>query len=266
MKPAVLFLAVAASAPGEAAAEPPAAAPAAPSSEIIVTAPEAQEELTVPLGSRIARAQEDTGYRQVASDTSLSGLTPGSGMDPFAGPTRQVEIPECRSSDPALSEGAACALAAASAQMDRAEWEKARTILYRLTDDPAATTGERYVAARFFYRIAVAEGDDRARAEALEQMLATGAMADDAALAARKTLVALALRDKDDAAAIRHLEALLRAHPQDGRSEANLAALYARAGSHDKALPHMEKAVALAERSGRTPPKSWTDYLGAHPR
>src|SRR5215217_4668963 len=95
--------------PAHAQGAAPPAAPPSPTDEItVVGARPERAETSIPLGSRIAREPLPT-FNAVAS-TNVAGLTPGSGMDPFAGGTRFVSETICRSDNPRLSADAACRL------------------------------------------------------------------------------------------------------------------------------------------------------------
>ena len=59
------------------------------------------------------------------------------------------------------------------------------------------------------------------------------------------------------------LVALLAEVPDDAQSLANLAALHAGRGEHDRALPLMASAVRALRARGQVPPPSWTAYLAA---
>lgn len=229
-----------------------------PPSTVTVTGTRERREAT--LGSRIGRARKDFGNGQIATATGVAGLTPRSGMDPFAGPTKAIEVKECRGDKP-LTREALCALADAQNLIVKGDLDQARAVLFRIEDSPASGPPERLAAAQFIYRIAELKGDSALREEALEQMLDSAAMSGTDRLAALRTLVSLALKRQDQSAAIARLRRLLAEAPGDARSLANLAALHAGRGEHQHARPLMHAAVAASRASGETPPVGWTDYL-----
>lgn len=222
----------------------------------------------VPLGSRIERKTGPRLFRTVATESGLGGLISGPGNDfnatgAAAPRMREILVKECKSNNGEVTEETACRLIKVSDAMEAGDHDAARAELQALREIRTLPDPDRYYVAVYAYRVAQQFGDAPGREAALEAMLATGAMPPEQRPSARRSLVALALDRGDDPAAIGHLESLLALHPEDSRSQANLAALYARAGSHDKALPHMLKAVALVEQAGGAVPKSWADYVAA---
>lgn len=241
----------------------PVAAPPPPD-EIVVTGNRNPKPVRAPLGSRIGRAVEadPRGFlSQIASDTGPAGLTPGSGMDPFAGATRKRLVKSCRSDDPRLTPMALCGLVAIRRLVIAGDRVAAAAAVRRFDERPNVTAVDRLAAWRLDYQSAEQAGDAPARRNALEAMLRTGAMPVQDQLAARRTLVAGALRRGDDRAAIAELEQVARLAPSDVRSRANLAALYARGGMHDRARVYMAEAVALAAAEGQEVPEAWQSYL-----
>lgn len=247
-------------------AQSAAASPPPPPADIIVTGTRVRVPDKSPLGSRIGRANETDprGFvPQIRSDTGVAGLGPTSGMDPFAGGTRKITTRSCKSSEARLSLAALCDLAAIQKKMAQGDRAGATGAIYRLVERPDVTAVDRFFAHRFQYQIAETAGDAQGRRDAIGAMLETGAMAPPDALAARRTLVAMALARGDDHAAIAELEQVTRIAPDDARSHANLAALYARAGLHEDARRHMSDAVKLSAAAGQAVPQAWRDYLVA---
>lgn len=236
-----------------------------PQDEIVVTGTRQNKDAEqAPLGSRITRAKEPDprGFvSQIASDTGPAGMVPGSGMDPFAGGTRNVTVKTCKASDTRLSLAARCDLAAIQRKMKAGDQAGALAAIHRLSERADVTALDRFFARRFQYQIAEGANDQAGRREAIEAMLETGVMARADQRAARRTLVAMALRRGDDKAAIAELERLVLAVPDDSASQANLAALYARYGRHDDARAHMALAVAAVRARAGDVPQGWTDYL-----
>lgn len=216
------------------------------------------------MGSRIRRPREESGNRQIAS-TNVAGLTPGSGMDPFAGPTKRITVKECRADWP-FSKATLCSLAEADNAIANGDHARARGLLFRIEEAPALSPAERLAAAQLAYRIAEIEEDALAREDALERMIASGAMSTSERLAGLRSLIALALKRGNEAAATSWLERLLADAPDDAQSLANLAALHARRGDHGRARSLMASAVETKRAKGESAPLSWTNYLATAPR
>lgn len=245
-------------------AQSAAATPPPPPADIIVTGTRARVPDKAPLGSRIARPAEadPRGFvSQIASDTGVAGLDPGSGMDPFAGGTRRITVKSCRSSDKALSPAAMCALAAISRRLEGGDLAGARAAVGRFVERADIGPADRYAAWQFAYRAAAEAADERGRADALTAMLASEAMPTKDALAARRMLATLALRRGDEVAALAQYGEVARLVRGDTRSRANLAALHARSGRHGEARVWMAEAVRLAVEAGQAVPREWHEYL-----
>jgi hypothetical protein len=212
-------------------------------------------------GSRIAR-EPTLQFRTVAS-TNVAGLTPESGMDPFAGGTRIVVESLCRSDNPRLSEGAACRLVPIQRLIATGAHDEALSALDRFAASETATAEEKYVAAALQYRIAEARGESADREEALRAMLATAAMPAASRPAALRTLVSLALRRGDSVAAGALLAELLSIAPEDTRSLVNLAAIRAEAGERGEAATLVGRAIEIARRRGEPVPAEWLSFAAA---
>lgn len=216
------------------------------------------------LGSRLPRVIEPDprGFvPQVASDTGVAGLTPDSGMDPFAGGTRKVTVKTCKSSDSRMTKVALCALALAQKAIGEGDFGSARGAIDRVLTNPNSGDADKFFAHRFAFEIATLESDSKDQSDALAGMLASGLLSPEDRILARKTIASLAIARGDDAAAISELERLLAEAPNDAKAQANLGVLYARGNRHDQARPRIETAVRLTAAAGQPVPQSWSDYL-----
>lgn len=262
------------------AATPPQSA-VSPDVELVVTGqrPDPREDIAeepyettprVMLGSRIPRKPGGRRvFNTVATESGLAGLMPGVGTNfdatGGAAPTfRKRHVKSCKVKGEPVDEVTACALLDARKKMNAGDFAAATAILTPLL---ASTRGpESHHAAHLAYQLAERSGDEAGRERALERLLRSGRIADPDQAAARKTLVAMALRRGDEASAIARLGELVADSPDDARSQANLAALYAKRGLHDQARVHMAAAVSAAERSGVTPQPAWITYLRSEPQ
>lgn len=256
----LLLIGLAAVAAQAAPANKPAAEAAPP--DIVVTGTRAPTR--APVGSRIDRAVEvdPRGFvSQVRTESHVMGMTPTSGMDPFAGATRRVEVKACKSSEPRLSKAALCDLAAIQRRIAAAEPDAAFAAIERFLERGDATPVDRFVARRYQYELAAGLGDTERREEALRGMTDTGELGGNDLSAARRSLAAMALARGDEATAIKELERVTGMEPTDGRSHANLAALYSRSGRMPEARSRMALAVASVRAQGQAVPQGWLDFL-----
>lgn len=233
-----------------------------PEPEITVTGKQA-EERTVS-GSRVPRKVEPDprGFvSQIASDTGVAGLVPQSGMDPFAGGTRKITAKNCKSSDSRMTIVALCDLALAQKGILEGDIGSARAAIDRVLSHSKSGAADRFFAHRFSFQIATIENDAQDRSDALKGMLESGLLSQGDRVLARKTLASIAIARGDDPAAISELEQLVAEAPNEANAQANLGALYARAGLHDRARARIKTAVRLTAATGRSVPKSWSDYL-----
>lgn len=231
---------------------------------IVVTGTGEEEERRAVLGSRVPReieADPRGSVAQIASDTGVAGLTPGSGMDPFAGGTKKITLKSCKGSDPRMTMVALCDLALAQKRILEGDLGAARGAIDRVLSHPNSAPADKFFAHRFSFQVASIENDPQDRSDALNGMLETGLLSPEGRVQARKTLASMALARGDEATAISHLERLLAEAPNEARAQANLGVLYANAGLHDRARRHVEEAVRLTAATGQSVPKSWTDYL-----
>jgi tetratricopeptide (TPR) repeat protein len=231
--------------------------------EITVTGEQDPEPRARPrTGSRIARGDPGLGFQAVATDTGVAGLLPGSGMDPFAGATRFTTETTCRGENVELSPEVACRLAEIQSLVTNGAMDEARTAIHRLLESEPITDEERYLTARIWYQVGQLAQDPVDREDALLTMLSTSSMPSDARASALRTLVAFSFREKDHEEAIGLLEQLVQIDPNDARSRANLAALYANGGRTGEAAGLMREAIALTESRGGVVPAEWR-ALGA---
>lgn len=246
---AVATLAFGLAAPGQ---------PAAPDEEIVVRgAPEA----VAPTGSRVPRAEAPVGYSSVSTGTGVGGLTPGSGMDPFAGPMRNVTETSCISDDPSLSADSACRLAPIQRLVAGRAWGEARrdrsASCRRHGDRPGALS-----RSAFSLPDRRRDRHHALREQALDRMLETAAMPQAERPPALRTLVAFSLQRGDRVEAARRLEQLVALDGEDSRSRGNLAALYSEAGRPADALALLREAIAIAGRRGEPVPPEWLSFAG----
>ena len=226
--------------------------------EIVVEGPRLEDEEQV-LGSRIARPRPDFGNGQIATATGVAGLTPGSGMDPFAGSTRLRTQVECRTDAP-LSRATVCEFGEMQAAFESGDFGHVRAGLERLLLRENLTDDERYLAYRVAFALARAQGDSVDRRDALEGMLATRSMPAEQRAPALRTLAAIALGEGDRERAVGLFERAIAAAPQNATARGNLAALYANAGRDEEALELMREAIALARSAGEAVPPHWIAF------
>lgn len=237
--------------------------PAAPPEEVIVEG--AVRKKRAPLGSRVARPVESDhrGFvSQIASDTGVAGLTPGSGMDPFAGPTRKLEIRSCKAGE-GRTGTSACSLAKAKTALDAGRTADALPWTDKVIADPSATGADRHDAWLLNYQAATIAKDAEGRRDALRGLLTTGLLTRDQHVGALQALAVLALGAGDRDEAVRRYAELVRAAPDNARARGNLGVLYAQTGVHDLARTHLGEAVRLTAASGQPVPQAWRDYLAS---
>lgn len=232
-------------------------------SSITVTGAREQRRREATTGSRLPRREPLVRFMAVATETGVAGLTPGSGMDPFAGGTRNVTERACRSDDARLSQEAACRFVPIQHFMNSGSFEEARAAIDRLVTSESVTDEERYLAAGYLYRIAVATREDVDREDALRMMIGTTSMAAGDRIVAYRTLISIALRRNDRPAAIDLLEHLVQISPDDARSRANLASLYAESGRSSDAARLVRDAIAVARRKGEPVPAEWLNFASS---
>ncbi|RDC60704.1 hypothetical protein HME9302_01919 [Alteripontixanthobacter maritimus] len=245
---------------------PPSNEPSDPSEEIVVAGPgdaddrqnEREAAKTVFAGSRIARQPliVDT---PIATNTSLGGLTPGSGMDPAGGYTRTRRTKTCISSDPAMSKRAACLMGEAQAAYAAGDMAEADHLYAAIADMPELGIDERRAAMEWRYRLARQSGAKETAEAVLEGLIDSGSMDWADEVSARRSLVASALRSGDKGLALERLVSLRQAGMADAQNLANLAILGREQGLPDTAET-MRAAIAKLEADGRDIPAGWREF------
>lgn len=263
MSAALLFL-VAESATAQGAL-PAGGVPRLEAEPIVITGQRPKEKAAIATGSRLRETEPLADYRgfvsQVATSTGVAGLTPQSGMDPFAGPTVRRTVKLCLSSDKRLSQRAICDLAKAKTAIAANDLALAKQRLHQLLEGTTANGADRFVAHRFLYDIALREADERDQFDALAGMVESGLLSDADRILALKTQAALAMRAGNDGAAIGLLERVVHEAPGERKAQANLGVLYAKAGLHDRARARLAEAVRLSQQANAAVPAEWTAYL-----
>lgn len=215
------------------------------------------------LGTRIARVPERRTYNTVSTDTGLAGLIsgPDNNMDAASGAVRNRLVRVCRADREEVSEASACALNEAREKIEASDFAQAAEILDTLLQTRHLSSWDRYYAGHYAFLLGQNADDPAQRRIGLTAMLASGRMEEGERPAAMRSLVSLALAAGDEEDAIRQLEALLDATPDDAQNQANLAILYGRQGRADVAKARMALAVDALRSAGRAPPESWTAFL-----
>ena len=234
---------------------------AKPEGEIIVTGTKLKRRVVV--GSRLSRPVEPDprGFvSQIASDTGVAGMTPGSGMDPFAGGTRSISTKSCKGSDARISQAVLCDLAHAQKAIAQGDLDRAGDAIERALSN-AQSPADKFFAHRFAYQLATLQNDAGGRQDALRGMLASGSMSAEDRILAHKTLASYAIQEGDSAEAIEHLELVVLLAPGEVKAQANLGVLYHRAGQHERARERIATAVQLTSATGQKAPAEWLDYL-----
>lgn len=223
---------------------------------------------TVVVGSRIARKLgEDPGANggQIRTNTSMAGLVPQSGMDPFAGGTRRITTRSCRADVPGLSQFATCALARANEAVAKGDEVTAQGEVERLLADEGLTATDRFFAWRLAWQLADAAGDVGDRTRALEGLYETGLMQPADAGPALKSLASAAMAAGDATLARERLTALLALAPDETVARGNLAVLTQQAGEEAQAQALMVRAVAELEAAARPVPGGWRALAEGRP-
>lgn len=251
-----------------AAGEPPplavTASPGKPT-DVVVTGTRPREEERTETGSRLKKAEPLADFRgfvsQVATSTGVAGMTPQSGMDPFAGPTLNRTVKVCRSSDKRLSRAATCELAKAKVAIEKNDLTAAHLRLDRVLEGSTSNGADRFFAHRFKYEIARRSANSEQQFEALSGMVATGLFSGQDQILALKTLASIAVRAGHYAVATDLLERVVREAPNEAKAHANLGVLYANRGAHDLAKLRLVEAVRLTKQAKLEVPAEWTAYL-----
>ena len=223
---------------------------------------------TVVVGSRIARRLgEDPGANggQIATNTSMAGLVPQSGMDPFAGGTRRIIKRSCRADVPGLSTFATCALARANEAVAKGDGAAASAEVERLLADEGLSPIDRFFAWRLAWQLADGDGDGAGRTRALTGLYDTGLMRPADAAPALKSLAAAAMAAGDRPAARALFTQLLALAPDEAVARGNLAVLTRQDGEVDAARALMARAVADLVAAGRDVPDGWRALAEGRP-
>ncbi len=227
---------------------------------IIVTGRKAGEDAKlVVVGSRIPH-KPLVSRSSVATNTGLHGLTPGSGMDPMGAYTRKLRWSECRASDEAISEEAACLLIASEKEFAEGGREEGIGLLRSLALSENFSSHERLEGAKRLYAIGEQSGDDALRVHALELMAGNEALPVADRAAALRTIVGISMRKNDRekvVAALLRLQVENLARAQD---LANLAVLQ-RAAGDQRARETMRSAIAKVLAEGSTVPQGWDAFI-----
>lgn len=210
------------------------------------------------VGSRIPRKPLFP-MGQFATNTTLHGLTPGSGMDPMGSYSRTLTFSECRADDELISETAACLLIASDKDFAEGDRDGGIAVLRSLALSDAFSPYEQLEAAKRLYALGDQSKDDALRAHALGLMLENKAFPAGDRASALRTLAAISLRSNDHASAIEAFAAL----DQDGTARpqelANLAVLQRQSGD-DAASDTMRRAIARQVANGSSIPPGWEDF------
>lgn len=224
----------------------------------------------VPVGSRIARRQEQRPFRTIATESGVAGLISAPGLDFDAsgghlGRVRNRVVRECVADHSQVSERTACVLFRVRQALERRDHEAAVAALEPLLRAQTLSAIDRFYAASFSYQLAQATDDDARRESALTMMLESGRMPAADRPNAMRMLARLAAQRGDDGAAIARIERLVAEMPDEPRNHADLAWLYARSGRDAEALPRMQTAVRLARESGVEVPENWIRFIAGDP-
>lgn len=217
------------------------------------------DERTVIAGSRIAR-ESLFANDGVASNTSMHGLTPGSGMTPYSNRTITKIMRSCKASDESISPETACLLLSARRAMEEQDWLTTRGLLVPLARDHDAEPGDRRAASEFLLRASELSGNAAARREALLLLVGTGTFEPAQSAAIHRNLADLALRDRDAEGAREHYRSALVFAPADAQTLANLAILEREAGIAS-APQTMQRAISALQASGGDVPESWRQFV-----
>jgi len=224
----------------------------------IIVSGSAKDERTVIAGSRIPR-ESLFANDQIASNTAMHGLSPGSGMTPYSDRTIKKTIRSCKASDTRISGETACLLVSARRAIEAADWLSVRGLLVPLAREEGADPGERRAAADYLLEAAQLSGSTPARREALGLLLATRTLRPCEAAQIERNLATMAHQAGDLAAARGHLEASLALLPDQPQALANLA-VFERAAGLAQAVQTMRRAIAASEASGGAVPASWRQF------
>lgn len=234
---------------------------AANQSPIIVERDRDDEPDSVILGSRIPRSSYYTNGN-VATSTGIAGLTPGAGLEPFAGTNRVSKriTSTCVSDDEAISERAACLLLEAQDALAQDDLIAASDIYRFLVSSDQFGPSERLAGGAGLFELAQQTNDASLREEALIRLLDSSLLPEAQQPAARRSLAQMALDRGEKQLAIARLEHHVAQSPSDANSFANLAILRRDEGL-EGAEAAMESAIAINQQAGEPIPPGWSDFL-----
>lgn len=224
----------------------------------IIVSGTATEGRAVIAGSRIAR-ESLFANDGVASNTTMHGLTPGSGMTPYSNRTITKIIRSCKASDESISPETACLLLSARKAMEEEDWQTTRGLLVPLARDQQAEPGERRAASEYLLRASEMSGSAATRREALLLLVGTDTLAPAQAAAIHRNLADMALREGEAERAREHYEAATGLAPEDAQTLANLAILEREAGLAIAPVT-MQRAISAMQASGGEVPESWRQF------
>ncbi len=230
------------------------------SSEIVVEGERSEDPMDagnrlpkVILGSRIPR-QSSQNNPYIASATSLGGLTPGSGMDPFAN-DRTLRWKSCKVDGYSVGAAHACMFGKAQKAIEAQQWGAAQAIAADLAAQQDISVDGQYLAQRMLYTVAAATGDQAARRRSLSKMVTTGLMPAADERAALRTLAAMAITAGDTADAIGKYRDLTILDSDDYQSRVNLGSLLQQNGDVEESKVHFLAAIQILERNGQPVPE-----------
>lgn len=238
---------------------------AARETPIIVEGDRGEEPDSAILGSRIPRRSFYTNGN-VATSTGIAGLTPGAGLEPFAGTNRVGKriTSTCISDDEAVSARAACLLLEGQTSLDAGDTVGATDIFRYLLSSDEFNPNERLEGGRRLLATSVATDDDILREEALIRLLESDLLDTAQQSSVRRNLIDLALRRQAIDLAFARLETHVALSPEDAQSLANLA-IMRRTHGIEGAEAIMQRAIAVREAKAGEIPQGWRDLAAGLP-
>ena len=232
-----------------------------PDPPIIVIANPDEKPRVVSVGSRLPRSAPFANSGK-ATNVGTPGLVPQSGMSPHAS-VRRIKGKDCVSDDRRLGKTVICALATGDDLLDEGDLSGALEMYRHVAYSPGYSAHERHAGSEKLYAAANDAGDPALREEGLVALLANGGMNPAQERAARRTLVALALAQNDDAKAMMRLSDVLEHDAGDTRSRANLALVEHRSGLEDSARETMRRAIEDHAAKGLAVPSAWKKFVAS---
>lgn len=232
-----------------------------PDPPIIVIANPDEKPRVVSVGSRLPRSAPFANSGK-ATNVGTPGLVPQSGMSPHAS-VRKIKRKDCVSDDQRLRKTVICALATGDDLLDEGDLSGAIEMYRHVAYSPGYSAHERHAGSEKLYAAANDAGEPALREEGLVALLANGGMNPAQERAARRTLVALALAQNDDAKAMMRLRDVLEHDADDTRSRANLALVEHRSGLEDSARETMRRAIEDHAAKGLAVPGAWKKFVAS---